>query len=163
MNAEQITVTAAMLGVLVSRLPLRNGWRMSLWSNFLTNPTYATIERDFGLLRDDVNILYCVVFCGGLTATTICDLTGRPKNSVSRAVERLCLRHLIGRTTDPEDRRRSLLTVRKKGRETFARLLPLFLERERRMLQALDETELAALDGILGKLMASMPDWRIDF
>jgi MarR family transcriptional regulator, temperature-dependent positive regulator of motility len=163
MTLDQTSVTAEMLDRLVSRLPLRNGWRMSLWSNFLNNPTYGEIERQFGLLRDDVNILYCVTLCGDLTASIICDLTGRPKNSVSRAVERLLQRSLLDRTTDPQDRRRSLLTVREKGREVFAQLLPMFLERERRMLQALDERELAALDAILAKLMDSMPDWRLDF
>lgn len=163
MAGDDEKTTLLALETLISGLPLRHGWRLSLWTNFLNDPTYAQVEQVFGLLRDDVNILYCLAFCGRLTATTICKLTGRPKNSVSRAVERLRQRGLITRTIDAEDRRRSLLAIRDRGREVFSHVLPLFVERERRMLSSLDETDMAALEKILSKLMNAMPDWSIEF
>jgi DNA-binding MarR family transcriptional regulator len=82
-----------------------DGFRMSLWSGFYTNPVFVDIERRFGLLRDENNILFCLVNYGELTAKSICDVLGRPKNSISRAVERLIRRGLVRRGTDEKDRR----------------------------------------------------------
>src|SRR5437588_13074554 len=88
-----------------------DGFRLSLWAGFYTAPIFSQIERRFDLLRDENNILFCLANYGQLTAKSICDVLGRPKNSISRAIERLLQRDLIRREQVKADRRRNLLTI----------------------------------------------------
>lgn len=137
----------------------RDGYRIGLWANFYTVPVFAEIERRFGLLRDENNILFCLTHYGSLTARSICEVTARPKNSVSRAVERLLRAGLVRRETDPDDRRKGVLTITPEGRELLTRTSVLFQEREALMLRRLTATERRTLDRLLGKLMAGIPEW----
>ena len=145
--------------ILGSELVDLDGFRMSLWSGFYTNPVFAEIERSHGLLRDENNILFCLAACGALTAKSIVDVLGRPKNSISRAAERLLQRELIRREAVKSDRRRALLTIEPAGRAIVQETTTLFHERQARMLRRLSPVERVALDGILGKLMVHAEDW----
>lgn len=138
-----------------------DGLRLSLWSGFYIMPAFAQIQRQSGLLRDENNILFCLSHYGPLTARSICQVFGRPKNSISRAVERLLERALIRSAPIAADRRHSLLSLQPAGRELVARSTALFRTRQERMLQALSATERVALDQILGKLMADAESWLV--
>src|SRR5262245_20005045 len=82
------TAPMAVLGsILGSPWIDKDGFRLSLWSGFYTTPVFAEIERKFGLLRDANNILFCLAAHGPLTAKSISDVLGRPKNSISRGVD----------------------------------------------------------------------------
>ena len=71
MNDAHARAAGVMLERLLSNLPTRDGWRLSLWANFFTNPVYADLEKRFGLLRDDLNVLYCTAGCGEITAYSV--------------------------------------------------------------------------------------------
>jgi DNA-binding MarR family transcriptional regulator len=141
----------------------RFGYRITLWANFYAGPVYAEIERRFGLLHDEWNILDHLANYGPLTARSICESTGRPKNSVSRAVERLALAELIDRKPATGDGRKVILSIRPKGRRLFARTVPLYLAREKLMLQGLGTRERRRLDRLLDKLIASSGAWRTTY
>jgi DNA-binding MarR family transcriptional regulator len=136
-----------------------DGFRMSLWSGFYTMPVFAQIQRRWGLLRDENNILFCLAHYGPLTATSICLVLGRPKNSISRAVERLLERDLIRSVPVATDRRHWLLTLQSAGRDLVEQSTTLFRQRQEHMLRALSPTERVALDLILSKLMADAESW----
>jgi DNA-binding MarR family transcriptional regulator len=138
----------------------RFGYRIMLWANFYAGPVYAEIERRFGLLHDEWNILDHLANYGPLTARSICRVTGRPKNSVSRAVERLARAELIDRKPAASDGRKVILSIRPKGRRLFARAVPLYLAREKLMLHALGARERRQLDRLLDKLLASSKAWH---
>jgi DNA-binding MarR family transcriptional regulator len=124
-------------------------------------PVFARIQRQSGLLRDENNILFCLAHCGPLTARSICQVLGRPKNSISRAVERLLERQLIASAPVASDRRHSLLSLLPAGRELIAWSTALFRDRQEHMLRALSATERVALDSILTKLMADAESWLV--
>lgn len=136
-----------------------DGFRLSLWSGFYTNPVFARIERSYGMLRDENNILFCLTHYGPMTARAACDVLGRPKNSISRAVESLLQRELIGREKVRSDRRRALLTIKPAGRDLVAATTRLFLARQEKMLHCLSAIERVALGSILAKLMANADVW----
>lgn len=160
--AEPIPPTRQVLDrILASELVDLDGFRMSLWSGFYTNPVFAEIERSYGLLRDENNILFCLATCGALTAKSIVDVLGRPKNSISRAAERLLQRELIRREAVKSDRRRALLTIEPTGLAIVQETNALFHERQARMLRCLSPVERVALDAILGKLMVHAGDWLV--
>ena len=136
-----------------------DGFRLSLWSGFYTTPVFAEIERRHGLLRDENNILFCLRHYGPLTAKSVCDVLGRPKNSISRAAERLLQRNLIRREPVQSDRRHALMTIESEGLALIEESTALFAERERDMLACLSPVERVALDAILRKLMANAGPW----
>jgi MarR family transcriptional regulator, temperature-dependent positive regulator of motility len=137
----------------------RDGLRMSLWSVFYTGPVFAEIQQRFGLLRDENNVLFALATYGPLTAKSISEFLGRPKNSISRAVDRLLRRGLIRADVDPADRRRVPLTIEPAGRALHEQTLAISKARERAMLASLSPVERTALDAILQKLMVAADEW----
>lgn len=136
-----------------------DGFRLSLWAGFYTTPVFARIEREHGLLRDENNLLFCLDHYGALTAKSVSDVLGRPKNSISRAVESLLGRRLIRRDLVQSDRRRALLTLQPEGRALIALTTALFKARQDEMLRCLSAVERVALDAILSKLMGDAAFW----
>ena len=137
----------------------RFGLRLSLWSGFYTGPVFAEIERCFGIARDENNVLFALSVYGQLTASSIGLFLGRPKNSISRAVERLTRKGLITSSTDPSDGRRALLKVEPAGRDLHQKTLSIHKKREQLMLASLTQEEYAILDVLLDKIMSSAEDW----
>lgn len=145
--------------ILASNWVDADGFRLSLWSGFYTTPVFLNIERRFGLLRDENNILFCLANYGPLTAKSISDVLGRPKNSISRAVERLLQRDLIRRKKVESDRRHTLLTIEQAGIAMIKKTTAMFRVREAEMLRSLSSVERTALDQILAKLMGDAEYW----
>jgi MarR family transcriptional regulator, temperature-dependent positive regulator of motility len=129
------------------------GFRMALWGSYFTSPLFAEMHKRFGILKDEFAILASLYDYGSLSAKTICAITGRPKNSISRGVTRLLASGRIKSATNRQDRREAILTLLAGGRRLYEQILPMCRERERLMLRALSEPELAQLDEILAKLL----------
>jgi len=136
-----------------------DGFRMSLWSGFYTNTVFAEIQRRTGLLRDENNILFCLAHYGPLTAKSITQVLGRPKNSISRAVDRLLERRFVRSAPVERDRRHVRLTIEPAGLQFVTRSTAQFRARQEEMLQVLSPTERVALDHLLGKLMEDADVW----
>jgi MarR family transcriptional regulator, temperature-dependent positive regulator of motility len=129
------------------------GFRIALWGSYFATPLFAEMQRRFGLLRDEFAILASLHDYGSLTAKTICVITGRPKNSISRGVTRLGKSGRIKSVINRADRREAILSLRADGRKLYRAILPLCREREQRMLRALTRRERRQLDRILAKLL----------
>jgi MarR family transcriptional regulator, temperature-dependent positive regulator of motility len=157
--AHSATPMAILASILRSDWIDGDGFRLSLWSGFYTAPVFAKIERKFGLLRDANNVLFCLAAHGPLTAKSISDVLGRPKNSISRAVDHLLQRGLIRREPVASDRRHALLSIERSGLAMIKKTTAMFRAREAEMLRALSPVERVALDGILTKLMDDAGNW----
>ncbi|MCW2406854.1 DNA-binding MarR family transcriptional regulator [Sphingobium sp. B1D7B] len=136
------------------------GFRMIVAGNFFSNEPHAQIFSEFGLLEDDLNVLANLRDWGGMTAQVICTLTGRPKNSIHRAVVRLTERGAIISTIDTGDRRRAILTITDSGRELFAKATKPFWEQEKKMFGCLSKRETEQLDKLLLKILKN---WSNEF
>ena len=136
-----------------------DGFRLSLWSGFYTSTVFADIQRKTGLLRDENNTLFCLAHYGPLTATSISHVLGRPKNSISRAVDRLLARRLVRSEPVEWDRRHLRLSIEPAGLHLITRTTAQFRARQEEMLRVLTPTERVALDHLLGKLMEDAPAW----
>jgi len=137
----------------------RDAYRISLVGNFFNGPVYVTIQKRHGLLRDEINTLFCLAHFPELTQTDICLVMGRPKNSVSRSIARLLQRGLISVRDDPDDGRKGVLSLRPKGHELYEKTRRLFVEREEQILASLTKADRASLDRLLTKIMKSHEDW----
>jgi DNA-binding MarR family transcriptional regulator len=129
------------------------GFGLEVWGTYFSAPLYAEMYKRFEILPDEFSVLASLYDCGSLSAKTICAITGRPKNSVSRGVTRLLASGRIKRTINPNDRREAFLSLLAEGRKLYERILPLCRERERALLAGLTTAELVALDTLMMKLM----------
>ena len=143
----------------VTNGPINDAWRLTLWANYYTEPTFTALSEEFDVGRDEFNVLSCLASYGSMVAKTVCDVTGRPKNSISRAVNRLVERKMIRRKVNANDRRESLLMLNEEGRRLYAKVLPLAVARQNAMLDCLSDAERSTLDGILNKLMSARHQW----
>jgi DNA-binding MarR family transcriptional regulator len=145
--------------VMLDETAIRIGYRISYLANFYSGPIYRALEADEGLTRSDFIVVVCLAHCGSLTAQDISNMTGRPKNSLSRAVHKLVARGLITRVAAPADPRQAQLDLTATGREAFDRIMPRFVTREAAMMSPLTTAEQREFDRLLGKLVHRADGW----
>jgi len=137
----------------------RIAYRVSWLANFYSGPIYRRLEMERGLTRPEFVVLHCASHCPQVTARDIGLMTGLPKNSISRAVQRLLRDGRITRGTDAADSRALPLAVAAKGRALYDEMIEPFVAREDAMLAPLSRAERAEFDRLLGKLTARSDDW----
>lgn len=161
-RARDAAEAAAALGILDAPT-ITPGYRLSWLANFFSGPIYRDLEAEPGITRPEFIVIFCLAHAPGVSAAAICRATGRPKNSVSRAIARLLAAGRVRRRADAADRRAGLLELTDEGRALYDALIPRFRERERAMLAPLSAEEQAEFDRLLGKLVHRDDDWATVF
>lgn len=144
--------------ILNSPLITRFGFRISLWNGFFSGPLFAEMERRFNVTRDEHNVLFFLTVYGSTSAKVISESLGRPKNSVSRAVDSLLRRGLIHSESDPTDRRRIVLAVEPEGQDLYLQVARMWRKRQDLLTAHLTAEEKQQLEGLLDKLL-SLDGW----
>ena len=139
---------------LLSAPEIRDTFRLSYLANRLVLPVYEQIKRDHGLIRAEYLLLFCLSRINNLTAQQVADITGRPRNSISRAVHRMLQEGYLTRSPHPDDARQVLLQITPSGRKLNERIVPLFEQQEHQLLNRLSEGERRQFSLLLGKLTA---------
>ncbi len=134
-------------------------YRLGYLFNQSMGPVYKQTERDLGIARPQFASLFCIAHLGQSTASDIVELTGIPKNSVSRAVQRLLGDGLIASVNDEADGRRALLSITVSGQKIHDEILALFVQRQRQLLAPLSTPERKELDRLLNKLADRDDGW----
>ena len=145
-------------------------WRNPCWFAFRFNhialrynaPLYGWIKRHTGLSRPEFVVIYSLGLLDGALARDISYSSGFPKNTLSRAIEKLCGLGLIERRVDETDRRNQTLHLLPAGRRMFDQTLQQFVAFEERMLQALSPGERDTLSNLLAKIVLDTPNWAIE-
>ena len=135
------------------------GLKLTVLSSRYMGPLNALMEQDQGLSRDDVTVTICLSITNATSAQDIVRYTGRPKNSVSRAVAGLEERGLLRRHADATDRRSSTLSLTARGQRLFDRIAACFVERDGLMLDPLSPRERRDFNRLLNKIAAPSADW----
>ena len=139
------------------------GLRLTVVASRYMGPINAELERTLGLSRDDVAVTICLSITNAASAQEIVRYTGRPKNSISRAVTSLEGRSVLRRDSDAHDRRSSRLSLTARGRRLFEQIAACLVERDHLMLQPLSERERRIFNRLLNKISAPSADWpKID-
>lgn len=145
--------------IILDETAIRVGYRISYLANFYSGPIYKALEAEEGLTRPDFIVMFCLAHCGTLTAQDISKMTGRPKNSLSRAVHKLVEKGFITRRAAPNDPRQADLDLSGDGRAAFNRIMPRFIAREAAMISPLTAAEQREFDRLLGKLVHRTDEW----
>lgn len=132
---------------------VRFGYRLAVLANWYRGPGYKTIEEAHGISEPECSVLFCIGHSPDLTATDICHITGRPKNTMSRAIHFLRRKKLLVREGDPQDARRKLLRLTPEGQVLYRRTIPVFLATEQKIIGGLTPSELSDLDRLLTKML----------
>lgn len=141
-------------------VPIRFAFRISLLANLYTGSVYREVAARHGIARSEYLILFCLKLLGELTAQDIVEITGRPKNSISRAVTAMVDRGFVSRRTDPDNGRRAPMLLTRAGEEIYEATVDLFRDCETAMLSTLDAEERATLDRLLDKLAHRDDAWE---
>lgn len=139
------------------------GWigpRLTVLSNFFSSEPRWAIASQFDLLEDEFTVLANLNDWGGMTAQVICALSGRPKNSMSRAVSRLTKRGLIDARGDEVDRRCIILTITPAGRDVYEKASEPFRDQEKKMFGCLTKKEAQEMDRLILKILGN---WSNEF
>lgn len=134
------------------------GFRMITIGNFYSYAPHLLILKEYGLLEDDLTVLANLNDWGGMSANVICTLSGRRKNSISRAVLRMTERGFIEAETDVADRRKAILTITAAGREMVAKAAEPFRAQEQKMFGVLTRKETNELDRLMLKILKHWSD-----
>lgn len=130
-------------------------YRLSVLSNRVSRAIAARYARAFDLTIPEWRVIAVVGRTAGLTAKQVAEATEMDKVAVSRAVARLVRAGRLAADSDAADARRQRLRLTRAGAELHARIAPIALECERKLLDALDPRERATLDQLLDRLLAA--------
>jgi len=139
--------------------PIRIAYRLNYVANFYTGPIYKEIERSHGLSRPEYIVMFCLMLEPGLLARDIVAICGRPKNSISRAVNALLRRGHLVEDGPPSQGRGRPLRLSEAGEAIARAILPLFERREAAMLSPLTAEETETFDRLLAKLSIRSDGW----
>jgi DNA-binding MarR family transcriptional regulator len=130
-------------------------YRLSILSNRVSRAIAARYAEAFDLSIPEWRVIAVLGRQPGLTAKEICEATEMDKVAVSRAVARLVGAKRVAAEADSADARRQILTLTSSGASVHAKIAPVALACERKLLAALDARERATLDGLLDRLLSA--------
>jgi len=144
-------------------------WDNPCWFSFRMNflalnfnvPVYRWIEKQYGMQRAEFVVIYALGLMDGLTASAVCTSSGFPKNTISRAIQKLIDKDIVRREVDPGDLRSFVLYLTDEGRRIVDDSMQPMVEREQAMLGGLTPAEQLMLSELLAKVVVDSKNWPI--
>jgi len=127
-------------------------YRLSVLSNRVSQGVARLYQARFGFGITEWRVIAVLGRYPELSANAVAERTAMDKVAVSRAVAHLLERGLLLREMHGDDRRRSVLALSEAGYRIYDEIVPLALDRERRLLATLSAEERAQLEKLLDKL-----------
>lgn len=128
-------------------------YQLSVLSNIVSMSIAHAYEREFGLTIPQWRVIAVLARYPKLSAIEVAARAAMDKVAVSRAVQGLIATRRVVRGFDKGDRRRSVLRLSAVGRAVYTRVAPLALGYEKRLLDALSNSDRRALDRLIGRLI----------
>lgn len=128
-------------------------YRLSILSNRVSRAIARRYAKTFDLTIPEWRVIAVLGRRPGLTAKEIAEATEMDKVAVSRAVARLTPARRISARPDPQDARRQLLSLTREGEAVHARIAPIALASEEKLLAELTPRERMQLDELIERLL----------
>ena len=93
----------------LEKVEFRDAALLSFVTSAIIVPAYDAVKRDLGITRSEYLLLMALSHYPVLTAQDVSRLSGRPRNSISRAVHRMLAVGHLARDPDPTDARQARL------------------------------------------------------
>jgi len=127
-------------------------YRLSVLAQIVSESLHDLYAGPFGLAVTEWRVMAALGRFAPLTASEVGQRIVMDKVAVSRAVARLLKRGLVERSPDRTDRRRAPLKLSARGRAVHARIVPLALQYEARLYEALNAEERRQFDAMNERL-----------
>lgn len=127
-------------------------YRLALLSSLVSRSIQKLYEAEFDISIPEWRLIAILGSDGPMTANEIRGRAAMDKVQVSRAAAKLSKSGHILRRTDPDDRRKSTLSLSETGQSIYNHIVPMALDREAFLTSALTEKEKADLIELLEKL-----------
>lgn len=128
-------------------------YRLSVLSNRVSRAIARRYAKAFDLSIPEWRVIAVLGRRPGLTAKEIAEATEMDKVAVSRAVARLVAAKRVAARADREDARRQLLSLTAAGESLHARIAPIALASEERLLATFEQGERARLNALIDRLL----------
>ncbi|MEZ5959088.1 MAG: MarR family winged helix-turn-helix transcriptional regulator [Hyphomonadaceae bacterium] len=133
-------------------------YRLSILSNRVSRAIAARYAKAFDLTIPEWRIIAVLGRRPGLTAKDVAEATEMDKVAVSRAVAKLVAARRVSTRSDAADARKQLLSLTLSGEGLHARIAPLALATEQKLLTALSAQDRRQLDDLVDRLLAAAKD-----
>jgi DNA-binding MarR family transcriptional regulator len=130
-------------------------YRLSILSNRVSRAIAARYAETFDLSIPEWRVIAVLGRTPNLTAKEIAEATEMDKVAVSRAVARLVGAKRVLARADKDDARRQILALTTQGESVHARIAPIALASEEKLLRALSAKEREHLDALLDRLLVA--------
>lgn len=127
-------------------------YRLSVLSNRISRAIADSYEARFQLSLPEWRVMAVLAETPEIAARDVARRTAMDKVAVSRAVGRLIASGRVERHRAEDDKRRSVLALSDRGQQVYAKVAPLALAYEDRLLAGLSAEERALLTGLLDRL-----------
>jgi DNA-binding MarR family transcriptional regulator len=127
-------------------------YRLSVLAQLVSESLHDLYAGPFGLAVAEWRVMAALGRFAPLTASEVGQRIVMDKVAVSRAVAGLLKRRLIERAPDQADRRRAPLKLSARGRSVHDRVVPLALQYEARLYEALSAGERRQFDALSDRL-----------
>lgn len=128
-------------------------YRLSILSNRVSRAIAARYAKTFDLTIPEWRIIAVLGRRPGLTAKEVAEATEMDKVAVSRAVARLVASRRVAARADRDDARKQVLTLTREGESVHARIAPIALASEQKLLSAIGAEERRQLDRLINRLL----------
>lgn len=139
------------IAAFLDEVEFRDAALLSFVTSAIIVPAYDEIKHSFGIIRAEYLLLLCLSHFPALTAQDVSRLTGRPRNSISRAVKRMLTEGYIKRVPDPHDGRQAKLSIRAAGRRLHIQIAEHMVDQQEAVLSRLTASERQTLVALLRK------------
>jgi len=138
------------------------GFRLLKLTNLMSRPFFAQFAKQHALSLNEWRAIVVLATHPGSAAQDVAAATGLLAMNISRALVTLRKAGLVEEARDPENHRRMLLWLTRRGETTFNQIAPHSLHNARRLMDALSEAELASFGTMLDKLIARAEEITAD-
>ena len=159
-SEQEILECPDMLDAKLWNNPCPFTFRINYLALLYNTPLYSWVQDSYGLKRPEYVVLYSLALADGGSARDISRTSGFPKNTLSRAINRLELMGLIeARSKAPGGGCKQALHLSDKGWKLFHATRPAFEAQEERMLAALSAGERQMLFELMSKVVLGAENW----
>ena len=136
-------------------------YRLSILAQLVSESLHALYAQPFGLTVTQWRVMAALGRFAPLTASEVGTRIVMDKVAVSRAVAGLLQRGLVERAVDRADRRRASLRLSARGNAMHARIVPIALDYEAKLYDALTPEERKSFNRLADRLFARAEALRL--
>jgi DNA-binding MarR family transcriptional regulator len=127
-------------------------YRLAVLAREISVALARKYQADLGISIPEWRVIAHIAEVGTCSSGELCARTAMDKAKVNRAVTRLVAAGLVLAEISDRDRRLNVLKLTARGCRVYERVVPMALDHERALLDALSEAERRELMRIIGKL-----------